>query len=156
MLGFIIYGWRTMESRGETGQFHCPFCRSPRQYTLIKLNRYFTLYFFPIIPLGTVAQTVECQTCRRQFEPEVLSLGPSARGSGQEALFATVADQLTAGCSAQEVHGMMVQAGISAQQSQDVLNQVLSGAARHCARCNLHYAKTARACGMCGDALLEA
>lgn len=153
MLGLIIYGWRTLESHAEQGQFNCPICRANRPYTLTKLNRYFTLYFIPIIPLGTVAQAVECHACRRQFEVDVLSSGPA--GGSMERLFATVSEQLTSGRSAEEIQGMMAQAGIPAQQSQDVINQVLSGAVRHCARCNLHYAKSAPVCVKCGDALLE-
>ena len=154
MLGFIIYGWRTMESHAEYGQCHCLICRGPRQYTLIKLNRYFTLYFIPIIPLGTVAQAVECHSCRRQFEPDVLSYGPSV--PSVESMTATVNERLSAGRPAEEIQRMMVQAGITIQQSHEVINQVLGGSARTCARCNLHFARSARACSQCGDALLEA
>ena len=154
MIGLVIYGWRTLESQAEYGQFHCPVCQGQRQYTLIKLNRYFTLYFIPLIPLGTVAQAVECHSCRRQFEQDVLTYNPGVPSA--EKIYATVAEQLTAGRPAEEIQGMMVQAGMSPQQSQELINLVLSGAARTCARCNLHFAKSARACSQCGDALLEA
>jgi hypothetical protein len=48
----------------------------PRQYTHIGVNRYWTLYFIPIIPLGQRGTYVECQQCTGTFGPEVLNYQP--------------------------------------------------------------------------------
>jgi zinc-ribbon family/Tellurite resistance protein TerB len=55
-----------------TGRFHCPNCGGDRNYQHKRLRRFFTLFFLPVIPLGTVGEVVTCQTCRKRFDPAVL------------------------------------------------------------------------------------
>ena len=57
-----------------TGQFHCPHCGGDREYKHKRATRFFTLFFLPVIPLGKVGEVVQCQTCRKRFDPAVLRL----------------------------------------------------------------------------------
>lgn len=64
-----------------SGQFHCPNCGGDREYKHKRARRFFTLFFLPVIPLGTVGQAVQCQSCRKRFDPAVLKLPTSAQMS---------------------------------------------------------------------------
>jgi hypothetical protein len=74
MLGLIIFGRRTTTKTITAGSFTCPRCGPGRGYEHKQVNRWFTLYFIPVIPLGTVGEYVECQGCAATFGPEALRL----------------------------------------------------------------------------------
>jgi len=77
----IIYGHRNKEIEQATGVFQCPSCGEQRAYKRIKVARYFTLFFIPLFPLGTVGEFVECQVCRRKYQADILSVGSSLPGT---------------------------------------------------------------------------
>jgi zinc ribbon protein len=80
MVGLIIFGRRTMSKIVQRGAFNCPRCGPGRQFAHKQVKRWFTLYFIPVIPMGTVGSYVECQQCAATFGPEALSLAlPEAR-----------------------------------------------------------------------------
>ena len=72
----IIFGTTTRNATKETGVFNCPRCNLQREYLLKSVNRYFTLYFIPLIPLGSAGQFIECPACGGTFGVEVLSYDP--------------------------------------------------------------------------------
>lgn len=48
--------------------------------------RYFTFFFIPLFRLGTLSEYVECQVCRRTYQPGVLALsGQSGTGAASQA-----------------------------------------------------------------------
>ena len=71
---FIIYGTRTTTATVEKGVFHCPRCGPHRHYHHCRVKNWFTLYFIPIIPLGTRGFYIECLQCSGTYGPEVLQL----------------------------------------------------------------------------------
>lgn len=74
----ILFGTRTMNSAQESGEFQCPRCSTSRHYVRHQVNRWFTLYFIPCIPLGKVGEYIECRGCGGTFGVEVLSYNPEA------------------------------------------------------------------------------
>lgn len=72
----IIWGTRTMNSNSGEGMFFCPRCNMKKSYVHYQVNRWFTLYFIPLIPLGSVGEFVECKGCAATWAPEVLRLAP--------------------------------------------------------------------------------
>ena len=70
----IIYGYRNRVIEQGTGNFYCPNCQAQRQYKRKKIVRYFTLFFIPIFPLGTLSEYIECGVCGRTYKPEILSV----------------------------------------------------------------------------------
>lgn len=68
----IIYGTRGMNSLQNTGYFKCPRCGPNRSYRHYAVKRWFTLYFIPVIPLGTAGEFVECENCAATWGTEVL------------------------------------------------------------------------------------
>ena len=74
----IIWGSRGLERKGETGSFYCSRCDDDREYRRHKLQRFFTLYFIPLIPLEVVQEWIVCQTCKSQFSLQALKYDPRA------------------------------------------------------------------------------
>ncbi|MEM6296322.1 MAG: zinc ribbon domain-containing protein [Myxococcota bacterium] len=74
----IIFGTRTTNPKTGAGVFNCPRCGPQRQFTHRKAKRWFTLYFIPVIPLGTAGEFIECDACGESFGTEVLSYDPAA------------------------------------------------------------------------------
>jgi hypothetical protein len=86
----IIWGWRGVSTTGKSGEFHCPGCDTERSYRMKKIQRFFTLYFIPLIPLEVLQQSVECQTCRKNYVTAALDYNPKA---DREALRQEIADR---------------------------------------------------------------
>lgn len=76
MIGIIIFGTRGVERKIGTGLFRCPNCQADSPYVRKKVSRFFTLYFIPLIPLGTLGELIRCDRCGSQYSTEVLNLGP--------------------------------------------------------------------------------
>jgi uncharacterized tellurite resistance protein B-like protein len=72
----IIWGSRGRTSVVQEGQFHCPRCRSNQPYALKRVQRWFTLYFIPIFPMGVLGEYAECAQCQTTWKTEVLTAGP--------------------------------------------------------------------------------
>lgn len=72
----IIFGTTGLKSTIKTGQFLCPQCATEKSYRHRKINKFFTLYFIPLIPLGSAGEYVECNTCKGTFVPRVLDYNP--------------------------------------------------------------------------------
>ena len=81
----IIWGWRAITRNGESGQFNCPNCNVRRPYQRKKIQRFFTLYFIPIIPLQVLQESIECQVCKKRYVPEVLTHDPAAEAEARRA-----------------------------------------------------------------------
>ena len=69
----IIFGTKGRDSRVGQGQFSCPQCRMQRAYEHKSVKRYFTLYFIPVIPLGSAGEYVQCESCGGTFGTEILT-----------------------------------------------------------------------------------
>lgn len=69
---FLLFGMRVVLRTIGEGTFHCPREGADRTYLRRRARRWFTLFFVPIIPLGTVGEVVECSGCRSRFATDVL------------------------------------------------------------------------------------
>jgi len=69
----IIFGTRGVRSTKATGSFNCPQCESSQGYRHRKVTQFFTLYFIPLIPLGSKGEYVECNKCKGTFIPRVIN-----------------------------------------------------------------------------------
>ena len=68
----FIVGVKGVERDLASSVFHCPHCRIETPCTRRKVTRFFTLFFIPLIPLGSMGEIVRCDRCRTKFQPEVL------------------------------------------------------------------------------------
>lgn len=74
----IIWGSRGLDLKGPSGRFFCPDCNDERDYRRRKVQRFFTLYFIPLIPLEVVHESVGCLTCKQHFTLAALHYDPRA------------------------------------------------------------------------------
>ncbi len=72
----IIFGTQPKASTVRRGEFYCPSCETRCKYSWVRVARTFSLFFVPVLPLGDVAEYVECQACGGTFKPEVLNYDP--------------------------------------------------------------------------------
>jgi hypothetical protein len=77
VVGIIIFGIRGVKRKLDQGSFYCPGCQSNAPYTRYKVTRFFTLYFIPVIPLGSLGELVRCDQCGAELATEVLAYGPA-------------------------------------------------------------------------------
>jgi hypothetical protein len=82
----IIFGWRAITRNGEKGKFNCPQCKSQRDYQRKKIQRFFTLFFVPLIPLQVLQESIQCQLCKKQFVPDILKYDPKAEAEAKQRL----------------------------------------------------------------------
>jgi len=66
---FIIWGSRNRLTADGTGsiQAPCPNCRHMARLDGMKSQRWFTLYFIPIFPVGSAVRFTQCAGCKAQF-----------------------------------------------------------------------------------------
>ena len=83
----VIWGSRGITSTKDKGEIHCPTCAGTAPYRHKKVRRFFTLYFIPLIPLETVGEYVECQSCNGTFNMEILDYDPEKEQQAIEAEF---------------------------------------------------------------------
>lgn len=75
----IIYGTRGITYNKAKGRFFCPRC-GKCSYKHVRVRRFFTLYFIPLIPLDLLGEYVECGHCESTYKPDVLSYDPQEDG----------------------------------------------------------------------------
>ena len=64
----IIFGISTKEKTKPVGHFLCPVCQTQRTYAELRRSRRFTLFFIPVLPLGSSSLgRVVCMTCGSEF-----------------------------------------------------------------------------------------
>jgi len=68
----FLFGFRRRVTRLGTLFMMCALCHTPAAQVLTKVRRYFTVFFIPVIPLGTT-YALTCTMCGRasQIAPRV-------------------------------------------------------------------------------------
>lgn len=67
---FIIFGISSKTKAKPAGQFHCPACDAERTYAELRRSRWFSLFFIPLIPLGSSSLgRIRCTTCGSEYDP---------------------------------------------------------------------------------------
>ena len=60
----ILFGFRRRATRLATIFVMCAYCHTPAAHALTRTRKYFTVFFIPVIPLGTKYFTT-CTMCGR-------------------------------------------------------------------------------------------
>ena len=71
----ILFGTQDRRKVVGDGQFICPKCGVKRQYEVISIKEWFTLFFVPILPTANNEgreEFVECKTCKKAYDTDVL------------------------------------------------------------------------------------
>ena len=67
------FGWWEYDRKTGEGSFHCSKEGAEKAYELRRVNRWITLLYVPVVPLGTLGQYVKCKSCKARYGLEVLS-----------------------------------------------------------------------------------
>ena len=71
----LLFGTKDRRRVETRGQFVCPKCEAKRDYEVISLREWFTLFFIPILPTANdkgKEYFVECRTCNSTSDTDVL------------------------------------------------------------------------------------
>jgi hypothetical protein len=71
----ILFGTQDRRKVITDGQFICPKCGVKREYEVVSIKEWFTLFFVPILPTGNNEgreEFVECKTCKKAYDTDVL------------------------------------------------------------------------------------
>lgn len=80
---FLMWGFKVRSKMLGEGQFHCPHEGGDRAYRQMQARRWFTLFFIPVIPLKVLGEYVECTSCGRTYEVDVLQMPTTAEMEDQ-------------------------------------------------------------------------
>jgi len=69
----ILIGTMNLTRTRQTGQFYCPECCGNQGYRLRVRRPFLTVYFIPVVPIGSSQVFVVCDGCRQHWDPSVLS-----------------------------------------------------------------------------------
>jgi len=78
----ILFGIKDRRRVEAQGQFVGPKCEVKRDYQVISVREWFTLFFIPILPAANDEERdyfVECRTCNSTYDPDVLEKITSAQ-----------------------------------------------------------------------------
>lgn len=71
----IFIGTINVSRTRERGEFQCPSCKSLQSYRLRAKRPWLTLYLIPVVPIGSIELTIECDSCRCNWDPSILKIG---------------------------------------------------------------------------------
>ncbi len=150
----IIFGTRARSKVIGEGRFYCPRCEAQRPYVRKRATRYFSLYFVPVIPMGTLGEFVECQTCGTAFEPRVLDMKtPRPAPAGLAQMLNALGERLAAGAPVEYVVRDLTAAGLERDIALDMVQKHLAAGEKTCDDCGLTYAASVATCTECGQPL---
>ncbi|MCC6524243.1 MAG: hypothetical protein IT373_16410 [Polyangiaceae bacterium] len=75
MIALIIFGSKAVTSCVTTGEFDCPYCHGRQPFKHMRVRKFFTLYWIPLIPLGVLTEYLQCQSCFGKYKPSLLGAG---------------------------------------------------------------------------------
>lgn len=146
----IIWGSTGKEKEVSRGHFFCPQCEQERAYKLIRVARYFTLYFIPLFETENLGEFVKCVYCNQGYKPEVLDYRPP---TDYEKLIMVVKAEIETGSPLQFARQKLIGAGGDAAEIDKSIAAIVAKGARHCDNCRLTYLPGIRCCTNCGAAL---
>lgn len=147
---FIVFGTKGQSRVKAEGSFYCPRCNGQRKYKHFIAKRYFTLFFIPVFPIGTLGEYVQCQQCQGEFRVEVLD------ETAERVLLRRIYGDASAGMPLEMISRKLMNSGLSELQAKAAVNQVaMQSVQKQCDACNLTYLADANlaTCTKCGDKL---
>ncbi|MEC8506250.1 MAG: zinc-ribbon domain-containing protein [Planctomycetota bacterium] len=62
-----MIGLSTTKPVIDTGSFDCPKCHQQRSYQRKLIKNWISIYFIPIIPIGSSGEVLQCTKCKIEF-----------------------------------------------------------------------------------------
>ena len=151
----IIFGTKYKHNKICEGDFFCPRCNMQRHYHHKKMQRYFSLYFIPIIPMGSKGEFIECQTCGTTFEMTVLQMKAAPKPPNLAQMMNNIESDLKKGKPVEFIIRDLTRAGLDLGLAQNAIAPFVDKATnKHCKSCGLTYLDSIKKCSECGNPLL--
>lgn len=147
----IIWGSTSKEKTESEGEFNCPGCEAVRNYRLIKVSRYFTLYFIPLFATDTLGKYVKCNVCNKDYNESVLEYVPPTE---IEKVQHSVYLDLSAGMPIQMVTRKLQTQSWSEDDSRRIVHSVSGDSQKTCHPCQLSFFHEVSHCSGCGNELM--
>ena len=84
----VLIGTTSLARVVARSDFHCPSCRETQTGTRRLVRPWLTLYFVPVLPIGSVQTHVRCDGCQTHWDPTVVDLDQRAAEQARQAQFA--------------------------------------------------------------------
>jgi len=151
----IIWGSKGREIELGAGHFHCPVCAIRQPYRHIRVARYFTLYFVPLIETENLGQFVKCQVCERLFAEDLLHARPPMELSAihDDELLDQVREELEMGTSIEETKRLLLDQGHDGETAIQLVKMAAAGRQKPCPRCKVNYLDSVQRCSRCGEGM---
>lgn len=152
MQPLIIFGTRQRVTDVDSGTFYCPNCSvergDERRYERKKIRNYFSLYFVPLVPLGSGKDYIECQNCGMAFEPDVLDykFKPKRRVLPLAQQLNMLQKRLEDGYPVEYAVADLTAAGLERELALENVNRAIGEGRRQCPECGLTYAPSVERC----------
>ncbi len=149
----IIFGSKVRYKTVDRGQFYCPTCKTTRPYERKTGKKYFTLYFIPVIPMDSLGEIVECQTCGLAYKPEVLKLKATPLKLTLANMLNSTGKLLEEGKPVEYLVRDMTAAGLDREVALQAVNTQIGTERNVCPNCRLTYATDVTNCAECNHSL---
>jgi uncharacterized protein (UPF0212 family) len=154
----IIWGSKNRFKKIDEGQFHCPKCGVNRDYHLKHAQRYFTLYFIPLVPIKNHGEFVECQTCVTTFDTAVLNMRIGRATTAQlgdqlAAMMNALKPRLEEGYPIEFMVRDLTATRLDRSVALQAVDNAIGSRRKTCPACGLTYAPTVASCHDCGSQL---
>ena len=72
----FLFGEKIIAFTEDLGTFNCPICEGQKDISKVIEKNYFTVFFIRTLPLGTIAEYMQCSGCGHAF-PSKSSIEPT-------------------------------------------------------------------------------
>ena len=150
---FIVFGTRNKTRETAQGAFFCPVCKTTRHYIQKESASYFALYFIPLFKMGQPNVYIECQSCQRVFNPDILNVD-----SNHMKVLAVIADaekEIKGGTPSHIIYRKMLAWNIPEEIAKPLSLALLGPRPKICKSCASLYCAGVSACSNCGGELVD-
>lgn len=159
---FILFGARTRTRTIDSGEFFCPYENARRAYERKSTRLWFTLYFIPLIPLNKQGDFIECQSCHRTFQEDVLNpawqeqMKQTARSKPVDpvSLVNNLKQHLQNGMPVEYAVRDLTAAGFDRSVVMQMIEAQIGKERVYCHNCGLTYAPGVTRCQECNQATM--
>jgi uncharacterized protein YbaR (Trm112 family) len=131
------------------GEFVCPRCKRRTRYKHKERVRRRLIFFLPFLG-DTIAEYIECQSCRQHLPLTVLRTGLSA---DDRQMLDALKDKLVSGISIEEAQSMLLVSGVDIPTVTRYVSVAAGIGHKLCPHCNLTFRDEVIKCHKCGRVL---
>jgi hypothetical protein len=150
---FVIFGTKEKHKEVGHGEFFCPACKTTRHYIQHESAPYFSLYFIPIVKLGSSKTYIQCQVCHNLFSSDLLT--QDTRRLAVLALINDMDKEVKSGTPSHIIYRKLLGRGLPEATAKAISMTLLGNQPKVCKACGALYHERIDSCSNCGGVLVE-